>query len=103
MFSLLCLFIAVVWYTWYILKITLYRVLYNNYDKAVLPGDGRCQAAYLSHYDTDMDGRFEMGLNDDVSFDEATSQLHAADNNYILIYATLFMYVRNNNNNNNNN
>ena len=60
----------------------------------MLSADGRCQTASLSHCDTDMDGRFELGLNDDVSFEEATSLLHAADNDNILIYATLFKYVR---------
>ena len=57
----------------------------------MLSADGRCQTASLSHCDTDM---FERGLNDDVSFEEATSLLHAADNDNILIYATLFKYMR---------
>ena len=70
------------------LNIALYSILYNKYK-----ADERCQAAYLSHYDTDMDGRLELGLNDDVSFEEAFSLFHTAENDYVLICATLFKYV----------
>jgi len=44
------------------------------------------QAADLSHYDTDMDGQistkeFELGLDDDVSFEEALQAHIQADLN----------------------